>query len=105
MPVSPCRFMTFFFFLVDFGCTDIKADNVSVSLKHVDNHNDLIAAYLARHPSTTYLPREAPFLSPEPVITVKSEPLPNFGLLPDLSNLHVELVDFSSGRSPRSAVA
>jgi serine/threonine-protein kinase SRPK3 len=71
---------------------------VFVALRPPDDYQETIASYLVDHPSTTHPPRDAPFLSPDPIITVKSEPLPNFGLRPDLSNLHVDLMDFSAGK-------
>lgn len=49
-----------------------------------------------RHPSTIY----EPDLSPDPIITVKSQPLPSFGLDQDLSNLDVKLIDTEVVRIP-----
>lgn len=64
----------------------MKLDNVLVC---VDYEDEAITRLLEETPSATYEPRLEPTLSPEPIITVKSQPLPNFGLREDASNLKV----------------
>ena len=54
-----------------------------------------------RHPSTIY----EPDLSPDPIITVKSQPLPSFGLDQHLSNLDVKLIDYGSGKDSTTFVS
>ncbi|KAG1814958.1 kinase-like domain-containing protein [Suillus variegatus] len=71
--------------------TDVKPDNVLVC---VDCEDEAITRLLEETPSATYEPRFEPTLSPEPIITVKSQPLPNFGLQEDPSNLKVCLIDY-----------
>ena len=67
--------------------------------KGVDsNLDEQICDYLQANPSATYEPRVEEAISPEPIITVKSQPLPYFGLNPDLSNLHIKLGDFGVGK-------
>ncbi|THH03876.1 hypothetical protein EW146_g10325 [Bondarzewia mesenterica] len=56
--------------------------------------NEAITRFLKESPSAIYEPRIEPDLSPDPIITVKSQPLPNFGLRPDASNLDVCLIDY-----------
>lgn len=74
---------------------DIKPDNTMVSLVNADA---AIHDYLAQHPSSVYEPRNEPELSPDPIITVKSEPLPAFGLDPTLSNLNIRVIDYGTGQ-------
>ena len=82
---------------------DLKSDNVLV----VPNcPNDVLAttidAYLREHPPSIYEPLHIPELSSKPIVTVASQPLPNFGLSRDLGNLSVKLVDFGTGEYIRS---
>jgi len=60
----------------------------------------LIERHLQLNPSEIYEPRIEPDLSSDPIITVKTQPLPNFGLNPDLSNLNIRLIDFGHGTEP-----
>lgn len=53
-----------------------------------------IADHLEREPSATYEPKFEPSISSDPIITVKSQPLPDFGLDPSLSDLDICLIDF-----------
>jgi serine/threonine-protein kinase SRPK3 len=66
-----------------------------VSLERPD---ETIADLLKTSPSETYEPRIEPDLSPDPIITVKSQPLSNLGLEPDVSNLDVCLIDYGNGK-------
>jgi serine/threonine-protein kinase SRPK3 len=59
-----------------------------------------IADYLDKNPATLYEPRIEPSLSADPIITVKSQPLPDFGLNPTLNNLVVKLADYGEGKRP-----
>jgi serine/threonine-protein kinase SRPK3 len=56
-----------------------------------------IGDYLDRNPSTTYDPRVEPDLSPDPIITVRSQPFPDFGVDPTLNELTVKLADYGEG--------
>ncbi|KAI0720711.1 kinase-like domain-containing protein [Cerioporus squamosus] len=70
---------------------DVKAGNLLIQL---DARTEDIERYLHDHSSETYPPRSVPELCPGPIITVKSQPLPNLGLKPSLDNLNVSLGDF-----------
>ncbi|RDX47267.1 kinase-like protein [Lentinus brumalis] len=70
---------------------DVKAGNVFTQM---DAGTEDIERYLRDHPPETYPPRSAPELWSGPIITVKSQPLPNMGLKPSLENLNVALGDF-----------
>ena len=61
-----------------------------------------IARYLEENPSKTYPPRFHSSISDGPIVTVKSQPLPNFGLDASFENLEIYLGDFGSGQSSRS---
>lgn len=74
----------------------MKSDNILVSVEHDD---EAITRLLRESPSATYEPRIEPDLSPDPIITVKSQPLPPLGLRPDASNLQTCLIDYGSGKS------
>ncbi|KAG1901461.1 kinase-like domain-containing protein [Suillus fuscotomentosus] len=82
----------------DFVHTDVKPDNVLIC---VDYEDEAITRLLEETPSATYEPRFEPILSPEPIITVKSQPLPNFGLREDASNLKVCLIDYATPAKER----
>ncbi|KAG8811260.1 hypothetical protein FRC17_002547, partial [Serendipita sp. 399] len=71
--------------------TDLKPANILVSF---GNKDEEISRYLQEFPSETYRPIIEPEISPDPIITVKSQSLPNFGLNPALSNLSIQLSDF-----------
>ncbi|RPD56041.1 kinase-like protein [Lentinus tigrinus ALCF2SS1-6] len=76
---------------LDLVHADVKAGNLLI---HLDTRTENIERYLRGHPSETYPPRSAPELWSGPIITVKSQPLPNMGLKPSLDNLNVSLGDF-----------
>ena len=65
---------------------------------NIGNAENAIEEELERHPYTTYEPRPESSLSPDPIITVKPQPLPSFGLHQSLSNLNIELIDYGSGK-------
>ncbi|KAG8832842.1 hypothetical protein FRC17_000546 [Serendipita sp. 399] len=71
--------------------TDLKPTNILVSF---GNRDEEISKYLQEFPSETYKPIVNLEVSPDPIVTVKSQPLPNFGLDPSLSNLSIKLGDF-----------
>lgn len=75
---------------------DVKPGNTLISIAPTDEQ---ITEYIKQNPSATYEPRIEPDLSPDPIITVKSQPLPNFGLDPSLSNLEIRLADYGAGES------
>ena len=56
-----------------------------------------IAEYLDKNPAVLYEPRIEPDLSVSLIITVKSQPLPDFGLDPTLTSLVVKLADYGAG--------
>ncbi|KAG8804964.1 hypothetical protein FRC17_005798, partial [Serendipita sp. 399] len=70
---------------------DLKPANILVSF---GNKDEEISRYLQEFPSETYRPIIEPEISPDPIVTVKSQSLPNFGLDPALSNLSIQLSDF-----------
>jgi serine/threonine-protein kinase SRPK3 len=79
---------------------DLKPTNILVSLGNGvgDNMDETLKAFLQEHPSESYEPRIEPSVSSDPIITVKSQPLPNFGLHEDLSNIRIKVIDFGSGK-------
>lgn len=74
--------------------TDVKPQNIMVSMNVSDA---TIADYLDKNPTSLYEPRIQPDLSSDPIITVRSQPLPDFGLNPTLDNLVVKLADYGEG--------
>ncbi|KAH7910212.1 kinase-like domain-containing protein [Hygrophoropsis aurantiaca] len=84
--------------------TDVKPDNVLVSVVQTD---EAIRRLLEESPSASYEPRIEPELSPDPIITVKSQPLPGPNLA-DMSDLSVCLIDYGHstpvGKIPESGV-
>ena len=79
---------------------DVKPQNTLVSIGH---QCQAIREHLSNNPSATYEPRFEPDLSPDPIITVKSQPLPNFNLDSTLANLDVKLIDYGSGKNRNNA--
>jgi len=73
---------------------DVKPQNIMVSTNVSDA---TIAGYLDKNPAVLYEPRIEPDLSADPIITVKSQPLPDFGLDPTLIGLVVKLADYGEG--------
>ncbi|PBK79503.1 kinase-like protein [Armillaria gallica] len=76
---------------------DIKTNNIMSVLPSrtlVKN----IQTYIKNHPPETYEPLSLPRFTPQPIITVKSQPLPDIGLLPDLSNLNIKLIDYGEAQ-------
>ncbi|KAI0672598.1 kinase-like domain-containing protein [Trametes maxima] len=72
---------------------DVKLSNLLIK---IDAEYARIQSYVRAHPSENYPTRYHSDLWEGPIITVKSQPLPNFGLSPTLDNLHVCLSDFGS---------
>jgi serine/threonine-protein kinase SRPK3 len=73
----------------------VKPDNILIC---IDNEDAAITRLLQETPSVTYEPRIEPDLSPDPIITVKSQPLLNFGLQQDASKLNFCLIDYGHGK-------
>ena len=73
----------------------MKPDNTLICIDHDDA---AITRLLQDSPSAIYEPRIEPELSPDPIITVKSQPLPAFDLRADASNLNVCLIDYGHGK-------
>ncbi|KAG2120501.1 kinase-like domain-containing protein, partial [Suillus discolor] len=71
--------------------TDVKPDNTLICVDHMD---EALTRLLQEIPSASYEPRLEPDLSPHPIITVKSQPLSNFGFREDASNLNICLIDY-----------
>ena len=74
--------------------SDLKANNLFI---HLPVGTVEIVNYLRDNPSETYPPRFEPSIWDGLIITVKSQPLPNLGLLPSLENLSIRLGDFGGG--------
>ena len=70
-----------------FSTTDIKPESLLVDI-NIDNNLDVLSKYLESNPASTYPPRINATLWPEPMVTVRSQPLPNFGLHPSLHNIN-----------------
>ncbi|KAI0265562.1 kinase-like domain-containing protein [Gloeopeniophorella convolvens] len=74
---------------------DLKPSNLMVS---VENDEGKITSFLEQNPSSTYdPPLFEPDLSPDPIVTVRSQPIPNFGLDKSLNNLSIKLADYGNG--------
>jgi len=73
----------------------VKPDNTLICIDHEDS---VITRLLQETPSVTYEPRIEPDLSPDPIITVKSQPIPNFGVREDASNINICLIDYGHGK-------
>ena len=71
--------------------SDVKPQNLMVSMNVSDA---TIFNYLDKHPASLYEPQMEPDLSLDPIITVKSQPLPDFDLDPNLDNIVVKLADY-----------
>jgi serine/threonine-protein kinase SRPK3 len=76
--------------------SDLKADNISLCLGEADV---AVTGYLAQHPSESYEPRIDPRVSSDPILTVKSQPLPSFSIDPTLSDIKVQLIDYGHGKN------
>ena len=76
---------------MDYGSIDVKAANLLIDLRA---GTDEIDKHLQDHPAEAYPPRTAPELWSGPIITVKSQPLPNMGLNPSLDNIKISLGDY-----------
>jgi serine/threonine-protein kinase SRPK3 len=74
--------------------TDIKPDNVLISVPNVDA---VIEQTLRNDPSATYPPRIEPLISPEPILTVKSQPLTFTHEVLDHQNIEICIADFGEG--------
>ncbi|KAG5647385.1 hypothetical protein DXG03_000455 [Asterophora parasitica] len=56
--------------------------------------NATITDHLNKKPATTYNPRIEPDLFTDPIITVRSQPLPDFGVDTTLDDIIVKLADY-----------
>ncbi|KAJ7725194.1 kinase-like domain-containing protein [Mycena metata] len=74
--------------------TDIKPDNLLVCPP--DLTQESIENVLLRSPVERYKPMRVRRLSPKPIITIRSQPLPNLGLKSSLENLSIKLIDFGN---------
>lgn len=79
----------------------MKPDNILIC---IDYEDAAITRLLHENPSATYEPRIEPDLSPDPIITVKSQPLPNFGLREDANNLSICLIDYGNGKQSHAGL-
>lgn len=73
---------------------DVKPANLLVS---IEQSTDTISDYLRKVPAEEYPIRHDPEVSQDPIHTIVSQPLPNFGLDPAGSNLELKLADFGHG--------
>jgi len=71
---------------------DIKSDNFLVVPPHLTTER--IEDLLIRSSMKYYKPLTIPTLAPHPIVTIQSQPLPDFGLAPSLENLHLKLIDY-----------
>ncbi|KAL1939542.1 hypothetical protein VTO73DRAFT_9853 [Trametes versicolor] len=72
---------------------DFKLHNILVKL-HADTED--IDRFLRKHPAQTYPPPPEASASSDTVLTVQSQPLPNLGLDPSLSNLDICVSDYGN---------
>ncbi len=73
----------------------MKTNNIIVALPGSQNRVPLannIQTYMERDPAKTYEPLIFPNIIDETIITVRSQSLPDIGLLPDLNNLNIKLI-------------
>ena len=70
---------------------DVKPDNTLLRIPNVDA---VIDETLEEEPSTTYPPRIEPDLSPDPIITVLSQPIPFTEDSVDPKKMEACLMDF-----------
>jgi len=75
---------------------DLKPNNILVSLSQADEKID---RYIEQSPVETYEPRIIPELSSDPIITVKSQPLPAFNEHADCTDLNICVADFGNSES------
>jgi serine/threonine-protein kinase SRPK3 len=73
---------------------DIKPDNVLVSIPNLDA---IIEQTLIDDPSATYPPLIEPSISPEPILTVESQPLAFTEDVTNHQNFEIRLADFVEG--------
>ena len=76
---------------------DMHMGNILVKLQASDSD---IQRYLEENPSQIHPPQYDLHVSAEPIITVKSQPLPNIGTNTSLTNIEICLVDYSASASP-----
>lgn len=77
---------------------DFNLDNILVKL-HASTED--IDRFLSEHPAQTYppIPEADQSSDSDTVLTVRSQPLPNLGLDPSLSNLDVCVSDYGNSMS------
>lgn len=73
---------------------DFKLHNILVKL-HASTED--IDRFLTKYPAQTYPPPPDASASSDTVLTVQSQPLPNLGLDPSLSNLDICVSDYGNG--------
>ncbi|KAI0653795.1 kinase-like domain-containing protein [Cubamyces menziesii] len=79
---------------------DMHIGNILVKLQASDSD---IQRYLEENPSQIHPPQYDLHVSAEPIITVKSQPLPNIGTNTSLTNIEICLVDYSAS-IPKSSM-
>jgi serine/threonine-protein kinase SRPK3 len=77
-------------------CADVKGSNIYMDLGTSDRQ--AVADFLGKNPSSTYEPRVEPSLSSDPIVTVRSQPLPVLRSF-DPETIQVYLGDFGEGPS------
>ncbi|KAF8604303.1 kinase-like protein, partial [Ceratobasidium sp. AG-I] len=80
--------------------SDIKPQNILLSSGQTST---AISEFLQTEPFAYYPTRYVPELSPDPIVIVITQPLPNFELAPDESSIQVKLIDFDSTCTPENS--
>ncbi|KAJ7027520.1 kinase-like domain-containing protein [Mycena alexandri] len=81
---------------------DVKLDNLVVCPP--DLAQGRIKCLLSKSPVERYDPINISTLSPDPIITIRSQPLPNFGLKRSLQNLNIKLIDYGEAKPVKTTV-
>ncbi|KAJ7725188.1 kinase-like domain-containing protein [Mycena metata] len=78
--------------------SDVKLDNLVVCPPDLTQHG--IKRLLSKSPIERYEPIDLPTISVDPIVTIRSQPLPNLGLKRSLQNLNIKLIDYGEGLFP-----
>lgn len=78
---------------IHISALDFRLDNILLKL-HASTED--IDRFLRKYPAQTYPPIPEADPSSDTVLTVRSQPLPNLGLDPSLSNLEVCVSDYGN---------
>jgi serine/threonine-protein kinase SRPK3 len=83
-------------------CADVKGSNVYMNLG--TSEPQVVIDFLSENPSSNYEPRVEPSLSSDPIVTVRSQPLPVLRSF-DPATIQVYLGDFGEGQSISMAIS